>query len=236
MHWFKHYSDFSRHPVAIALRNEMGMCGYSALLLVLERITAAYRYRKGMPSPVPSLTLTQKEWQKTTDFSPRKLQIFLDICENLEFFSIEKSEKTICIEAPILLSLLDESTRKILKKSGINPDEYRNPSKTKKQEEPEEIKRQNNSTFPISRTVESDIRRVLVKHGVSPDSRRGEYCMDYALGRARDNPAGYLVNIFAKNPNFGQEYADITQRQNTGPVSMGELMPSMLERMARNNS
>lgn len=232
MRWYKQYSDFARQPAVTAIRNEFGHHGYAALILTMEAMTAIYRDDDTDPErPTPELTLTQREWRNITNFSPQKLQRFWEICEKSGLFLIKKSEKAITIEMPIMLKLIGKKKNNGSKKEAFLSEKI--PTKRtpeQQQKETEEEKRQNNRPAQFSQEEEIQCKNVLRRQEIDPNSPRGNYCLRQALTKATENPAGYLVGTFKKNPNFGSEYAGSTWERGNGPMSAKDILTQLAVR------
>ena len=123
-----------------------------------------------------------------------------------------------------------------MSKSGQSPDDIRPKSAIQQQQETEEEKRQNNTTLPVKPEVETQMRKVLYKKGISPDSPRGEYCIAHALKKATDNPVGYLVTTLRDSPNFGSEHAHPVEERGGRPMSLKEILTQAAARTSRDGS
>lgn len=230
MRWFRYYCNFPDQPVSLAIHNEFGLHGEAALMRIMGKVAAVYNDVQCPTPPIPAITLTPREWGKMTEFSPKKLQKFLDICEKSDFFLTEKSEKTIRISIPILLNLLGKGKKGEAEKSKFlvnkNPQGF---ATDKQQVEPEEEKRQNNTVNALSPLAEKAARKVLRDRNIDPDSHRGEYCLDYAARNAKDNPAGYIVNTLRNDPNFGIDENIIPALgRNNEPKHIGDCLRNLL--------
>ena len=225
MRWFMHPVDLSTHPAVSLVRSEFGNHGYGAICRIMEEVAGSWNIKEGESSRMPRLALPKKDWQQITEFSPKKFQKFLEICQKSSFFSIENEGKLISIEVTILLKLLDEYSKKQLRKSGVNPDNLLTISAVQQQEKPEEkIRQQRQGATSENKKA---IREVLRRHGIDPDSRRGESCMAHALEKATDNPAGYLVGTLGKNADFGKDAEWSSGERHYGTKSTGEILANL---------
>lgn len=162
---------------------------------------------------MPELSLPFRDWQRLLEFSHKKFQKFIEICQNDAFITMKIERKMVCVRAPILLILRDEYTDKQIKKSRLAPDSIGRKSGINKQIEPDIEKRQNNTENSLSPTSEREARKVLRAHGIDPDSSRGDHCLKHAAANAKDTPAGYLVGTFRNNPDFGAAHTNLQPRE-----------------------
>lgn len=152
------------------------------------------------------------------------------MCQEENFFYIEIEGKMLTVNIPILRKWRDDYTQKQMRKSGQSPDNLPSSSALQQQKETEEEKRQNNRPAQFSQEEEIQCKNALCRQGIEPASPRGNYCLRQAMAKATENPAGYLVGTFKKNPNFGAEYADSTQERGNGPMSAKDILTQLAAR------
>lgn len=232
MRWFKHPADMSAYPLVARVRSEFGNTGYAAICLMFEKVTASWEYNEEQPAP-PSLSLPLRDWKELTAFSPKKFKNFVEICQEENFFCIKNEGKMLTVAIPILLKWRDDYTQKKMRKSGQTPDNNPPNSALQQQKETEEEKRQNNRASRFTQEEEIQCKNVLRRQGIEPTSPRGDYCLRQAMVKATENPAGYLVGTFKKNPSFGSEYADSTWERGKEPMSTKDIFTQLAAR--RNN-
>ena len=173
MRWFTHPHNLWLYPMVAEVRAELGLHGYAAVCLILERVAEVWNIKKGDPPTMPELSLPFRDWQRLLEFSPKKFQKFMEICQNDSFIHMKIEQKMVCVKAPILLEWRDEYTDKQLQKSRQAPDSLGIKSGIHKQIEPDVNKRQNNTISSLSPAKEKEVRKVLRQSGIDPDSHRG---------------------------------------------------------------
>ena len=99
------------------LRDELGLAGYGALWVLLERIPEAWD-----GSNVPCLRLPVREWRSLCGFSAQKFQILLKILNEHDLIHSENEGTRLRLTAPIMLNLQDEWTGRQRKNSGATPE------------------------------------------------------------------------------------------------------------------
>ena len=226
MRWFKHPADMAAYPLVAKIRSEFGSLGYAAVCLMLEKVTASWEYKKESPT-MPELLLPMRDWKELTGFSLKKFQKFMEICQDDTFICIEIEGKLLRVKIPILLKWRDDYTQKQMRKSGQTQEEVHTNSAVQQQEEPEELKRQNNTMKSWPAKMEQDLRRILLKNGISPDSKRGEFCIVQALSKARDTPVGYLIGTLKNDPDFGKDAEWNSGERQYGTKSVGEILAKL---------
>jgi len=226
MLWFKHLSGMGRSPAMSELRGVLGLAGYGAFWLLMERIAESW----DAPGE-PELCLPEREWRVSCGFSAKKFQILTEILQKHDIIRMKKCHSLLCINAHILMKLKDEFTRKLLKKSGETPESFRSHSGTQTDIEPdvEKDKKTRNPT---------ELRRLLLpvlkRYGIQADSERGRNLLRYVEAKQAINPGGYLQGILKKEPNFDpapsggrtEYYSQQTIRQQ-GPCAVGDILRDM---------
>ena len=228
MRWFKHYNNLREHPFIVQLRTEFGSLGYAAVCLILEKITGAWEEE----AQLPDLTLPLTDWQALTGLSPKKLQNFFEFCRDPSFMEVFIEGKKARVCAHILLKLQDEYRMRSARKSGQTPELLRTQSATDKQQEQDICKRQENRAF--SKQEDIAVRKVLRANDIDPDSARGERCYQLLLSKKLKNPAGYLMGILKKNPNFELEGEALPRRSADNPVHVSQLVEQAMKRATNN--
>lgn len=190
------------------VREALGPAGYGAVWLLLERIAESWD-----GTTEPELRISIKEWKKTCGISAKKLQELLDVLKNYEIIFAENEQNRLRLKAPILVDLLDESTRKARKNSGIVPESLRNGSGLQTDKEAE-IDKDKNKTHPPPSNFRQSLLPVLKRHDIEPDSERGRRIIRYTERKGPGNPGGYLEKILQEKPYF-----DPSQDGADGPVS-----------------
>jgi len=226
MRWFKHPAEMAAYPLVAKVRSEFGNLGYAAVCLMLEKVTASWECKKESPT-MPELSLPLRDWKELTGFSLKKFQKFVEICQDETFICIEVEEKLLRVKIPILLKWLDDYTQKQMRKSGQTQDEVPTNAVIQQQEEPEKLKRQNNTMKSWPAKMEQDLRRILLKNEISPDSKRGEFCIVQALSKAKNNPAGYLIGTLKNDPDFGKDAEWSSGERQYGTKSAGEILANL---------
>lgn len=188
MRWFKHVSGIGRSPAMSELRSVLGLAGYGALWLLLERIAEAWD-----GSGEPDLCLPEREWRVSCDFSAKKFQILTEVLQKHGIIRMEQSGSMLRLQAPILLQLQDEWTRKARKNSGVPPEPIQRHSGIQTEAYPEIEK--DNKTRPAMFSV-------LKRHGIQANSERGRKILRYVEQMRPVNPGGYLEHILQQKPDF----------------------------------
>lgn len=188
MRWFKHVSGIGRSPAMSELRSVLGLAGYGALWLLLERIAEAWD-----GSGEPDLCLPEREWRVSCDFSAKKFQILTEVLQKHGIVRMEQCGSMLRLKAPILLQLQDEWTRKARKNSGAAPEPVQRNSGIQP-EAYSEIEK-DNKTRPA-------ILPVLKRHGIRLDSERGRNILHYVEQKQPANPGGYLEHILQQKRDF----------------------------------
>ena len=101
-------------------------------------------------------------------------------------------------------------------------------SATDKQSNQDDCKRQNN-TNPLTESQDKQVRKVLWKNGIDTDSNRGAVFCELLLSKTVDSPAGYIVGILKKNPNFGLSDKEISTERAKQPTHIGDILRQMKE-------
>lgn len=209
-----------------AVREAFGPAGYGATWLLLERIAEEW---DGKTST--ELRLSAKEWRKTCGFSAKKLQDLLKLLEKREIIFTKNDEDQLCLEAPILVKLKDESTRKARKNSGIIPEPLRNDSGQHTEQEAD-IDKDKNKTHPPPSNTRYKLLPVLKQHGIAPDSERGRRLIRYTEQKQPENPGGYLQAILREKPYFDPPVGETLGRSTPGngsggPVAVANILRGM---------
>lgn len=216
MRWIKHPSSFCRSAAMTDVRETLGPAGYGAVWLLLERIAESWD-----GTTEPELRISIKEWKKTCGISAKKLQELLDILKNYEIIFAENEQNRLSLKAPILVDLLDESTRKARKNSGIVPEPLRNDSGLQTDKEAE-IDKDKNKTHPPPPNIRLRLLPVLKRHGIEPDSERGRRIIRYTERKRPENPGGYLEKILQTKPYFDPEPDGAFEPPSNGPIGIGD--------------
>ena len=220
MRWFKHLSGIGRSPAMSELRSVLGLAGYGALWLLMERIAESWD-----GSGEPDLCLPEREWRLSCGFSTKKFQIFMEILQKHDIIRMEKELSLLRLKAPILLQLQDEWTRKTRKNSGVTMESIQSSSGIQTDTYPEIEK--DNKTRPA-------ILSVLRRHGIQANSERGRNILHYVEQKQPANPGGYLERILQQKPNFdpvsdgghtGHGFQQIERQQE--PRSVGDFLRDM---------
>ena len=223
MRWIKHPSNFSRSAAMSEVREKCGPAGYGAFWILFERI--AENYDGVTQKSEPELCISEKEWRYSCGLSVKKLHDLLKILQKHNVFFSKSSDSLLCLEAPILLRLQDESTRKARKNSGIFPEPCRNDSglqQTTEQHRAEEIK--NNKTGENS-GIRNALYPVLERHGLLSEPERARRIIRHIERKGPRNPGGYLEGILQRNSGFdpAEGTTDTTDR-GQGATSAGEIL------------
>lgn len=220
MRWFKHVSGMGRSPAMSELRSVLGLAGYGAFWLLLERIAEAWD-----GSGEPDLCLPEREWRISCDFSAKKFQILTEVLQKHDIVRIEQCGSMLRLQAPILLQLQDEWTRKARKNSGVPPEPLRNNSgiQTEAYSEIEKDNKTRPALFPV-----------LKRHGIRLDSERGRNILHDVEQKQPVNPGGYLEHILQQKSDFDplpEEGRTEHGSQQTGrqqePRSAGDILRDM---------
>jgi len=220
MRWFKHLSGMGRSPAMSELRSVLGLAGYGALWLLLERIAEAWD-----GSGEPDLCLPEREWRLSCGFSAKKFQILTEILQKHDIIRMEKCDSLLRLKTPILLQLQDEWTRKTRKNSGAASEPVRSGSGIQTEAYPE-IEKDNKTR--------SAIFSVLKRHGIPAHSERGKNILHYVEQMRPANPGGYLERILQQKTDFDplpdggrpEHGLQQTSRQQ-GPRSAGDILRDM---------
>lgn len=188
MRWFKHVSGIGRSPAMSELRDILGLAGYGAFWLLLERIAESWD-----GSGEPDLCLPEREWRVCCDFSAKKFQILTEILQKHDIIRMEQCGSLLRLKTPILLQLQDEWTRKTRKNSGVPPEPPRSDSGIQTDRYPE--KEKDNKTRPA-------LFPVLKRHGIRLDSERAGNILRYVEQMQPANPGGYLEHILQQKHDF----------------------------------
>jgi hypothetical protein len=222
--WLKHLTNFSRSAAMSEVREKCGPAGYGAFWMIFERIEENFEgiSRKSEPE----LCISEKEWRNSCGLSAKKLHDLLKILHNHGVIFTKNADSRLCLEAPILLQLQDESTRKARKNSGIVPEPCRNNSglqQTAEQNKAEE--RKNNRTGEKS-GIGNALHAVFERHGLLSEPERVRRIIRHIERKAPRNPGGYLESILQKKPDFDPwEEAETTNRPDRqGPMAAGEIL------------
>ena len=236
MHWFKHLSGMGRSPAMSELRGVLGLAGYGAFWLLMERIAESW----DAPGE-PELCLPEREWRVSCGFSAKKFQILTEILQKHDIIRIKKCHSLLCINAHILMKLKDEFTRKLLKKSGETPESFRSRSGIQTDIEPD-IEKDKKTRNP------SELRRLLLpvlkRYGIQADSERGRNIFRYVEQMHPVNPGAYLQSILQQKPDYDPvpdggytEYEFQQASRQQGPRSTGDILQGMeLSKLLRKDS
>jgi hypothetical protein len=229
MRWIKHPSNFCRSAAMSEVRERCGPAGYGAFWMLFERI--AENFDGNSENIVPELCISEKEWRYSSGLSAKKMHDLLTILQKHHVIFAKKSDSRMCLEAPILLQLQDESTRKARKNSGTAPEQCRNDSglqQTTVQNRPEEKK--NNRTGEQS-GMRNALFPVIERHGLLSEPERAQRIIRHIEGKSPRNPGGYLESILQKNPGFDPWDEEPTEGTNSqqpargqGPVAAGDIL------------
>jgi len=229
MRWIKHPSNFSRSAAMSEVREQCGPAGYGAFWMLFERIAENFDGISQKSEPI--LCISEKEWRNSCGLSAKKLHDLLEILQKHGVILAKKSDSRLCLEAPIILHLQDESTRKARKNSGTVPEPCRNDSglqQTTEQKRTEENK--NNKTGEKS-GISNVLFPVLERHGLLSEPGRARRIIRHIERQSPRNPGGYLESILQKKPDFDpweEESTDTTNSQQTdrgqGPVAVGDIL------------
>jgi len=226
--WLKHPTNFSRSAAMSEVREKCGPAGYGAFWMLFERI--AENFDGNSQKSEPELCISEKEWRNSCGLSAKKLHDLLNILQKHNVLFVKTSDLGLCLEAPILLRLQDESTRKARKNSEIVPESFRNDSglqQTTKYIRPEEIK--NNRTGEKS-GIRNALRPVLERHGLLSFPERAGRIIRHIEGKSPRNPGGYLEHILQQRPDFDPWEDEPTERttnradRQQGPVAIGDIL------------
>jgi hypothetical protein len=220
MRWFKHQSVMGRSPAMSELRSVLGLAGYGALWLLLERVAEVWD-----GSGEPDLCLPECDWRASCGLSTKKFQIFTEILQKHDIIRMEQCGSLLRLKAPILLQLQDEWTRKTRKNSGVATEPIRSDSGIQTEAYPEREK--DNKTRPA-------LLPVLKRHGIQANSERGTNILRYVEQMRPANPGGYLEHILQQKPGFDplpeeshtEHVSQQTSRQQ-GPHSATDILRNM---------
>lgn len=107
MKWFKHDTDARESEKMMPLIQEFGLLGYARWFILLEIIAEKMDKTDRCHVRYPSL-----KWGKLLQLKQKKLEIFLELCENSLETKIERSGLFIKISVPNLLKKRDEYSKK----------------------------------------------------------------------------------------------------------------------------
>lgn len=183
------------------VRDVLGMAGYGATWLLLERIAESW---DGQGEP--GLCLPEREWCQCCGFSKNKFGILEKLLQKHNIVRTEKSDTLIYVAAPILLQLHDEWTRKVRKNSVVTSEPLRSDYGIQTNKEAEINK--DRKTHPAPLQLRQSLVTVLKRHGIEPDSERGRRIIRYTEHKQPKNPGGYVEKILQAKPNFDPESSE----------------------------
>ena len=228
MRWLKHPTNFSRSAAMSEVREKCGPAGYGAFWMLFERI--AENFDGNSQKSEPELCISEKEWRNSCGLSAKKLHDLLNILHKHNVIFTKNADSQLCLDAPILLRLQDESTRKARKNSEIVPEPCRNDSglqQTTEYKRPEE--KENNRTGEKT-GIRNALHHVLERHGLLSFPERAGRIIRHIEGKNPHNPGGYLESILQKKPDFDpwedeqtETTANRTDRQQ-GAVAVGDVL------------
>ena len=224
MRWIKHPSNFSRSAAMSEVREKCGPAGYGAFWMLFERI--AENFEGISQNSAPELCISEKEWRYSCGLSAKKLHDVLKILQSHGLIFTKNSDSRLCLEAPILLQLQDESTRKARKNSGMAPESCRNDSGLQQTIEQNRTDEKKNNRTGEKSGIPSMLYPVLERHGLLSEPERVRRVIRHIEQKAPRNPGGYLESILQQKPGFDpweeEESTSRTDRQ--GPVAVGDIL------------
>jgi len=227
MRWIKHPSNFSRSAAMSEVREKCGSAGYGAFWMIFERI--AENFEANSQKSEPELWLSEKEWRNFCGLSAKKLHDLLDILQNHEVIFSKNADSRLCLEAPILLQLQDESTRKARKNSGAFPEPPRNDSGLQQTTEQNRADKKKDNRTGENTGIRNALYPVLERHSLLSEPERARRIMRHIERKNPRNPGGYLESILQKKPDFDPWEEDHTEPTNStdrqqGPVALGDIL------------
>jgi hypothetical protein len=224
MRWIKHPSNFSRSAAMSEVREKCGPAGYGAFWLLFERI--AENFEGISQKSEPELSISEKEWRYSCGLSSKKLHDLLTILQNHGVIFAKNADSRLCLEAPILLQLQDESTRKARKNSGMAPEPCRNDSGLQQTTEQKRTEEKKNNRTGEKSGIGNALHVVLERHGLLSEPERVRRIIRHIERQNPRNPGGYLESILQKKPDFDpweeEETTNRTDRQ--GPMAVGDIL------------
>jgi hypothetical protein len=223
MRWIKHPCNFSRSAVMSELREKCGPAGYGAFWMIFERI--AENFEANSQKSEPELCLSEKEWRNSCGLTSKKLRNLLQILQNHEVIFAKSSEFRLSLEAPILLQLQDESTRKARKNAGLVPEPCRNDSGL--QTEQNTVREEKNDKTGSNSGIRAGLHSVLHRHGLLSDHERVNRIIRHIERKNPRNPGGYLESILQRKPDFDPSDGEQPDRQTDaqrGPQALGDIL------------
>ena len=224
MRWIKHPSAYCRSAVVADIRDALGISGYGALWVLLERVAENWDGKSE-----PELRLPVNEWRAMSGLTQKNLDVLLAILAEHAVLSYEIEERKMRIRAPILLQMQDDWTSRTRRNSEVTPEPRRSASGTETDREPD--KEKDSKTHLTGKHLFS-VKSVLHRHGIDPGSKRGEALIRYVERMSNQNPGGYLQRTLNIKPEFdpsltdGQEHSTNNKREG-GCKSVGELIQGL---------
>jgi len=200
MRWIKHPSNFSRSAAMSEVRERCGPAGYGAFWMLFERI--AENFEGISQQSEPTLCFSEKEWRNSCGLSSKKLHDLLNILQKHHVIFTKIADSRLCLEAPILLRLQDESTRKARKNSGVLPEPCRNDSGLQQTTEQKRTEEKKNNRTGEKSGIPNALHPVLERHGLLSDQERARRIIRHIERKQPHNPGGYLESILQKKPDF----------------------------------
>ena len=221
MRWIKHPSAYCRSAAVADIRDALGIAGYGALWVLLERVAESWDGKSE-----PELRLPVNEWRAMSGLKPKSLDLLLAILEEHAVFFCEIEERKMRVRAPILLQMQDDWTSRTRRNSGVTSEPHRSGSGTETYKEPDKEK---DSNTRLTGKHLFSVKSVMHRHGIDPDSKRGEALICYVERMSNQNPGGYLQRTLQLKPEFDPSLPDgqtpQTEVQRTGGCkSVGELI------------
>ena len=166
MRWIKHPSACSRSAAVADIRDalalpDMAHCG--CCLSAWPKVGTAKANRNCACRSMSGL-------------KPKSLDLLLAILEEHAVLFCEIEERKMRVRAPTLLQMQDDWTSRTRRNSGVTPEPHRSGFGTETDREPD--KEKDNNTRLTGKHLFS-VKTVLHRHGIDPDSRRGEALIRY---------------------------------------------------------
>lgn len=205
MRWIKHPSAYCRSAAVADIRDALGIAGYGALWVLLERVAESWDGKSE-----PELRLPVNEWRTMCGLKPKGLDLLLAILEEHAVLFCETEGRKMRVKAPILLQMQDDWTSRTRRNSGVMPEPHRSGSGTETDREPD-IEKDSNTRLTGKNLF--SVKSVLHRHGIDPDSRRGEALIFYVERMSKQNPGGYLQRTLQLKPEFDPSLPDGQEQQ-----------------------
>lgn len=123
MRWIKHPSAYYRSAAVADIRDALGIDGYGAWWVLLERVAESWDGKSE-----PELRLPVNEWRSISGLKPKDLDLLLAILEEHAVLFCEIEERKMRVRAPILLQMQDDWTSGTRRNSGVTPEPHRSGS------------------------------------------------------------------------------------------------------------